>query len=244
MGRTTVEAFTREGATVVALDVNPSVSDSWAEIRAQYPGSAGFPLQCDISDLQECRRAVQEALERFGHIDVVAMIAGVLQNASPVSELSSQEWDHVMSVNLRGPFLLAKAVAPTMMERRAGKIIAISSWWGHSGHAYYSAYCCSKAGLIVLTQSLAAELAPYGITANCICPGNINTSMHQRALREEAEKRGIRVDDLKASEYAKIPLGRPGEPEDITCGVLFLASDDAGYITGASLDINGGVLFR
>jgi NAD(P)-dependent dehydrogenase (short-subunit alcohol dehydrogenase family) len=168
----------------------------------------------------------------------------VLQEPATVVDLEIDEWDRVMAVNLKGTFLMTKAVVPYMMEQRRGRIVTIASWYGHSGHAFFSAYCTSKAGVIVLTQCLAAELSDYGVTVNTICPGNINTSMHQEALRGEAAERGISEEEMRRIEWDKIPLRKAGDPEDIADAVGFLASDQAKYITGASLDVNGGVLFR
>ena len=116
-----------------------------------------------------------------------------------------------MDVNLKGPFLLTKAAIPQM--RRGGAIVTIGSWYGQTGHAFFSAYCASKAGLIVYTQCLAGELAPAGIRANCVCPGNINTGMHRHALEAEAATRGIGLEEMRDIEWAKIPLGIAGPPE-------------------------------
>jgi 3-oxoacyl-[acyl-carrier protein] reductase len=244
MGRVTAEMFAREGASVVAVDASPSVSASWAEVEQAVPGADGISIRCDVTDVEACERATRATIDRYGKVDVLAFLAGVLQEANSVIDLPIGEWDRVMNVNLKGAMLMSKAVVPHMIERHSGRIVTIASWYGHSGHAYFSAYCASKAALIVFTQCLAAETASYGITANIICPGNINTSMHQKALKDEAAKRGVTFEAMKATEWAKIPLGKAGDPEEISHGILFLASDDAGYITGASLDINGGVLFH
>jgi NAD(P)-dependent dehydrogenase (short-subunit alcohol dehydrogenase family) len=131
------------------------------------------------------------------------------------------------------------------MPRHAGAaIVGIASWWGRSGHAYYAAYCTSKAGVISLVQCLAAELAPEGIRANAVSPGNIDTQMHRSALESEAAERGVSFEEMKAIEWAKIPLGIAGPPQSIADAVLFLSSDKSSYITGATLDVNGGVQFN
>lgn len=244
IGRATAEMFARRGATVALADVRPTVQDTLAEIEADTGASGGLALTVDVTDLDSCRQAAAAVNERYGRIDVLAMIAGVLQEATAAVDLDVGEWDRVMAVNLKGPFLMCKTVAPYMTEQRRGRIVTIGSWYGHSGHAYFSAYCASKAGVINFTQSLAAEMADHGVTVNTICPGNINTSMHQQALQDEAVKRGITKDEMQTIEWDKIPLKKAGDPEDIANAVGFLASDQAKYITGAALDVNGGVLFR
>lgn len=244
IGRATAEMFARRGATLALADVRPTVKDTLGEIEAETGATDGLALTVDITDLDSCRQATAAVQERYGRVDALAVIAGVLQEATTVVDLDPAEWDRVMTVNLKGPFLMTKSVAPLMMEQRRGRIVTIGSWYGHSGHAYFSAYCASKAGVINFTQSLAAELADYGVTVNTICPGNINTSMHQQALHDEAVKRGISKDEMQTIEWDKIPLGKAGDPEDIANAVGFLTSEQAKYITGASIDVNGGVLFR
>jgi NAD(P)-dependent dehydrogenase (short-subunit alcohol dehydrogenase family) len=244
IGRATAAMFARRGASVVLGDLRPTVKDTLAEIEAETGMSDGLAVTVDVTDLQSCRQAAAATHDRYGRIDALAVIAGVLQEPATVVDLEIDEWDRVMAVNLKGTFLMTKAVVPYMMEQRRGRIVTIASWYGHSGHAFFSAYCTSKAGVIVLTQCLAAELSDYGVTVNTICPGNINTSMHQEALRGEAAERGISEEEMRRIEWDKIPLRKAGDPEDIADAVGFLASDQAKYITGASLDVNGGVLFR
>lgn len=244
IGKATAELFAQSGAHLVLLDISPKIEESFNDVVSKYPGTRGLALLCDVSNLEDCENAAAEAITEFGRIDILAPISGLLQAASPVSDLPVEEWDRVMAVNLKGPFLLAKAVVPHMMKQRSGNIVNVASWWGRNGHALFSAYCASKAALIVFTQSLAEEMAPYGVRVNAICPGNINTVMHQTALRGEAEKRGVSFEEMKDREWSKIPLGKAGDPEDIGNAIMFLASDKAKYITGASLDVNGGVLFH
>ena len=121
--------------------------------------------------------------------------------------------------------------------------MTVSSWFGRSGHGFFSAYCASKAALISLTHSAAAELATDNIRVNSVAPGNIATSMHFTALREEAEKRGITFEEMKKIEWDKIPLGRAADPAEVVAAIAFLASADGTYLTGTTIDVNGGVLF-
>jgi len=241
MGKVAGGLFAAEGATVVMADVRPDVEQSFAEVA---DGRPGFGAACDITKADEVRALAERTVREFGRIDVAVAFSGVVQDAALVSELAEQEWDRVMSVNLKGHFFFAKAVAPQMARQRSGRIVLIASFWGRKGYAYYAAYCASKAGVISLTQTLAEEMAPYGVTVNSVAPGMINTTMHEKALREEAEKRGMSFEEFRDSEWAKIPLGKAGDPEDIANAVLFLASDEAKYVTGASVDVNGGVQMR
>lgn len=236
IGAEVTRRFAEEGAAVAAFDVG-----GLERIRP-LAGDDALVGEFDVTNPDSCAAAVDATLERFGRIDAMAIVAGVVHAATPVRDLSPAEWDRVMDVNLRGPFLLARATVPHL--RAGGSVVTIGSWWGQAGHAFFSAYCSSKAGLVVFTQCLAEELAESGSRANCICPGNINTSMHREALQVEADQRGLSFDEMKEIEWAKIPLGKAGDPVDIANAVLFLSSDEAKYITGASLDVNGGVLFR
>ena len=237
IGTAVARRFAEEGADLAMFDIGSKVD----ELSNLTDGDA-LVGEIDLTSEGSCDSAVAATLGRYGHLDAVVIVAGVVQEATPIDELSSAEWDRVMDVNLKGPFLLSRAVIPHLGA--GGSVVTIGSWWGQAGHAYFSAYCSSKAGLIVFTQCLAEELAARGSRANCICPGNINTSMHTDALHAEAEQRGTTFAEMKAIEWAKIPLGRAGDPVDIANAALFLSSDDAEYITGASIDVNGGVLFR
>jgi NAD(P)-dependent dehydrogenase (short-subunit alcohol dehydrogenase family) len=244
IGRATAEAFADEGAMLGLADISSDLHATLDQVLAERPGIEGMALTTDITDAAQCAQAADAVAERFGAIDVLAVVSGVMQQAAPVAELDADEWDRVMAVNAKGPFLMAKAVVPHMRSRGRGRIINVGSWWGHSGHAYFSAYCASKAAMRILTQALADEVAKDGITANALIPGNVNTSMHEDALQLEANERGITLEEIRALEWGKIPLSRPGEPEDIANAILYLASEEARYVTGASLDINGGSLYR
>jgi NAD(P)-dependent dehydrogenase (short-subunit alcohol dehydrogenase family) len=242
MGKVAGQRFAEEGATVVMADVKSDVEESFA--AAATNGTPGFASVTDITRAEEVQALVDRTVHEFGRVDIAVAFSGVVQDAALVADLSEEEWDRVMSVNLKGHFFFAKAVAPQMQRQKSGRIILIASFWGRKGYAYYAAYCASKAGVISLTQTLAEEMAPHGVTVNSVAPGMINTSMHEKALREEAAERGMSFEEFRDSEWAKIPLGRAGEPEDIVNAVLFLASDEARYMTGASVDVNGGVQLR
>lgn len=240
VGRATAETFAREGAQLVVADVAPSIAEAstWlgdAEVLAQ---------RCDVTSATDCEALIAAAVERFGRVDVLAHVAGVLQDAAKVADLPGEEWDRVLAVNAKGPMQTARAVIPQMRAQGGGRIINVASWFSYSGHAFFGAYCASKAALRMLTQAIAEEEADAGITANCVSPGNVDTEMHRAALRDEAVKRGITTQEMQDIEWAKIPLKHACPPEDIADAIAFLASDAARYMTGASLDVNGGVLLR
>jgi NAD(P)-dependent dehydrogenase (short-subunit alcohol dehydrogenase family) len=138
--------------------------------------------------------------------------------------------------------MLMKQFIPALREAKNASIVAITSWYGRSGHAFFPGYCASKAAMISLCQTAAAELAP-DIRVNSVAPGNVATRMHFTALDEEAEKRGITPEEMKDIEWAKIPLGRAADPEEMASAVYFLASTEGSYLTGATLDVNGGCGF-
>lgn len=190
--------------------------------------------------------ALAAALRRDAEaVHALAVVAAVQQReASPVTSFDVADWDRVMAVNLRGPFLVAKWLAPLMAGAPGASIVNTGSWWGYEGHALFSAYSASKAALRSLTQALAEELAPSGIRVNLLAPGNIDTPMHHGALQTEADKRGIPLEEMQRIEWDKIPLGRPAAPEQIAAALSFLLGPDSSYMTGSVLDVNGGVVFR
>ncbi|HYC81325.1 MAG TPA: SDR family NAD(P)-dependent oxidoreductase [Solirubrobacterales bacterium] len=246
IGLVAAEQFVREGASVVMSDVNPGVLAEAEKLneRVGDNGAAAVGQVCDIVDPAACEALAATAEERFGRIDVLAVIAGVVQDARPVEQLEPEEWDRIMAINAKGPFLMSRAVVPRMRRNEAGRIVTIASFYGESGHPFFAAYCASKGAVRLFTQVLAAEVAEHNITANAVAPGNINTAMHQKALQDEADARGVSKQEIQDVEWGKIPLKVAGDPADIADAVLFLASDQAKYITGACLDVNGGVLFR
>lgn len=245
MGREVSARFAAQGDRLVLVDLSSDGLERAAEeLRAQWPDIDLLLVPCDVSRPE----AVQELADRVrtwaGRVDVLALIAGVLQRANKVTEIELEEWDFVNNVNVRGVFLMSKYLLPLMPKGGSSNIVTIASWYGHSGHGYFAAYCASKAGVISLTQSLADELAGDGIRVNTVCPGNIDTQMHRNALQAEADARSISFEEMKDIEWAKIPLGYAGPPGSIADAVEFLASEKAGYVTGASIDVNGGVQFH
>jgi NAD(P)-dependent dehydrogenase (short-subunit alcohol dehydrogenase family) len=243
MGRSTAKEFAAAGATVVCGDVNPAVHDVYRE-DVEGAGVRGFATKIDVTSYDSCTAAVNETVDKFGRLDVLVNLAGIIQVAHDVETLPEAEWDRVVDVNLKGQFLMAKAAVGHFKQQRSGRIILISSIWGREGWPYFSAYCASKGGLIMFIHALAKEMVEFGVTVNGVAPGMINTELHQKSLRDEAEARGWTYEAVRDKEWSKIPMGYAGDPVDITHGIMYLASDEARYVTGTNLDVNGGIMMR
>jgi NAD(P)-dependent dehydrogenase (short-subunit alcohol dehydrogenase family) len=226
----------------VLVDVVDSVNEVAAEV-AKTSGRKAVAVKTDIT--QEANLTpIDAALRQVGgQLKFLGLVAAVLQKVGPIETLELVEWDRVFNINIRANVMLIKHFAPVMRAAGGGSIVTVSSWFGRSGHGFFSAYCASKAALISLTHSAAAELATDNIRVNSVAPGNIATSMHFTALREEAEKRGITFEEMKKIEWDKIPLGRAADPAEVVAAIAFLASADGTYLTGTTIDVNGGVLF-
>jgi len=233
MGRATAVLFAQEGASVAITGRNKA--RGWevvAEIE-QAGGTAIF-IRSDVRFAEECRRAVEETLRAFGRLDILFNNAGVLY-ANTVLDCTEEEWDLTLDTNLKGTYLMSKFALPAMIAQGSGVIINNASGWGLVGGDAAAAYCASKGGVVLLTKAMAIDHARQGIRVNCICPGDVDTPM----LPEDAQRRGMKWEAYLAS-AANRPMGRIGKPEEIAKAVLFLASDDSSFVTGAVLAVDGG----
>lgn len=245
IGRETAARFAEEGARIAIADLNQEAVDAFAEdLRARFEGIDVLPLVLDQGSEASLRAGVERVREwAGGELSSLALVAGTVQaEGLSVVDLPVEEWDRVHNTNLRGVFLASKHFIPIISRDGTGSITAVASYWGREAHPFYASYCTSKAGVISFVQGLARELADEGIRVNAVAPGNINTAMHQKALTDEATARGISFEEMRDIEWAKIPLKVAGPPRSIADGVYFLSSEHAGYITGATLDVNGGVV--
>ena len=228
IGRACAISLAKAGARVALAARNEDkLSEAAAEIKAA--GGTAEVFAIDLASEDSIKAGAKAALARLGTIDILVNNAGITKDTL-LLRMKRSDWDDVIATNLTGTFLLTQALLSPMLKARWGRIVNISSVVGETGQAGQANYAASKAGLIGFTKSLARELASRGITANVIAPGYIETAM--TAVLDEKQR---------AAMMAQIPLGRPGSDQDIANAVCFLASEDAAYITGHVLDVNGGM---
>jgi 3-oxoacyl-[acyl-carrier protein] reductase len=228
IGRSLAIALAANGAKVVASARNAEALDTLiAEIKAQ--GGDALAIVGDVAIEDDANNLVKQAVATYGRVDIFINNAGITRDGL-LLRMKSADWDAVLDTNLKGAFLCTRAVAKVMSKQRSGRIINISSVVGEMGNAGQANYCASKAGLLGLTKSVARELARRNVTVNAITPGFIVTDMTEDM-----------TDKAREAMTAQIPLGRLGAAEDVAGAVLFLASDQAAYITGQVLGVNGGM---
>jgi len=234
IGRAAALLFAREGAAVAITDINQG-GQSVAQEIIRNGGHAIFE-HADVTQAANCRRIVERTIREFGGIHVLFNNAGIIRRAR-VPELSEEDWDRVMAVNVKSIFLMSRQVIPIMAKAGGGSIVNTASGWGLAGGPRAAAYCASKGAVVLLTKAMAIDHGQQKIRVNCICPGDTDTSM----LRNEAQQLGER-EDLFLAQSARRPLGRIGKPEEIAQAALYLASDASSFVTGTALVVDGGGL--
>lgn len=227
MGKAMAQRLADEGAKVAVTDIDEK---SAVETAGELDGASGFRL--DITDAAEVATTVAEIATALGPIDALVNNAG-WDKLSPFLDTDEDLWDRVIDINLRGPIRMTKAVLPAMVERRSGRVVNISSDAGRVGSTGEAVYSACKAGIIGFSKTIAREMARYGITVNTICPGPTATPLLDSMVGEHEKL----IESLKRG----IPLGRLGEPDDVAGVVAFMVSDDAGFITGQTLSVSGGL---
>ncbi len=240
IGKACALRFAREGAHIACLDLAEEANQAVAAECSQL-GPEAIALRCDVTDPESVRGAVQQILDQWGRLDVLVASAGIY-TGSPLPEVSLDQWQRTLDINLTGVFLTNQAVAPHLMEQKSGSIINLSSMAGKTSWEASAEYSASKSGVIGLTRSVAMEMAPFGPTANAVCPGNTLTDM----VRNVAEKVGG-LDGLSGEEWLEMraqdcPMNRLAEPWEIAGVIAFLASEDSRYLTGQAIEVDGGLI--
>ncbi|WP_155274354.1 3-oxoacyl-ACP reductase FabG [Gallibacterium anatis] len=225
IGRAIAEELVNKGFTVIGT----ATSEKGADAISDYLGENGKGLVLNVTSLESINALLDQVKQQFGEIDVLVNNAGITRD-NLMMRMKEEDWDIILQTNLSSVFHLSKAVLRSMMKKRFGRIISIGSVVASMGNPGQANYCAAKAGIIGFSKALAKEVASRGITVNVVAPGFIATDMTD-ALTEEQ----------KAATLAQVPAGRLGEPKDIAKAVAFLASDDAAYITGETLHVNGGM---
>lgn len=229
IGQSISMILAQNGAHVICVSRNINDVQSVADKISSLKFSASA-YSCDISNSNKVTELVKNIIKKYNRIDILINNAGITRD-NLLMRMSEDDWNEVLNVNLKAAFIAIKETSRVMIKQRNGRIINISSVVGLMGNAGQANYAASKAGLIGMTKSIARELSPRGITANCIAPGYIETEMTNKL-----------TDEIKSSLNKKIPLGRIGNVQDIAYAVSFLASDEAGYITGQTLTVDGGLV--
>ncbi len=229
LGKTMAFSFAREGAWVAVSYASDEKSASETEAELKKLSTKSLLLKADVSSTSEVEKMVGSVLDKWGYLDILVNNAGITRDKM-LMFLDEGDWDRVMEVNLKGTYLCSKAVIKSMIARRFGRIISITSPSALTGRAGQTNYSASKGGIISFTKSLSKEIARLGITVNAVCPGVISTPMTEN------------LDDETRNDLLNmIPMGKFGEPEDVTGAILFLASERARYITGQVLAVDGGL---
>ena len=231
IGEKIAEKFASEGYNLVINYV--SNIENVEELEARIKGNANIEIlfvQADVTSFESCENMINKAIEKFGHIDVVVNNAGITKD-NLLMRMSEEEFDKVIEINLKGTYLVTKAVTKYMMKKRKGSIINLSSVVGIAGNAGQTNYSASKAGIIGFTKSLAKEVASRNILANCVAPGFIKTDMTD-----------VLSDAVKENINKQIPLNKMGEADEVANAVYFLASEENTYITGQVLNVDGGMI--
>ena len=240
IGKACALRFAEEGANIACLDLADKANEA-AAAECRERGVDALALNCNVTVKESIQTAIDTTQKQWGRLDILVASAGIYTGSS-LAEVPIEQWQRTIDINLTGVFLTNQIVAPILMEQKSGSIINLSSMAGKTSWPASAEYSASKSGVIGLTRSVAMEMAPYGPTANAVCPGNTLTEM----VRGVAEKVG-KIDGLTGDEWLKLrasetPMNRLAEPWEIAGVIAFLASEDARYLTGQAIEVDGGLI--
>ena len=242
IGAAICRAFAADGAAVAVCDVREDEARCVAAEITEAGGKAQA-WAMDVTDREAVERAADEIEAQLGPITTWVNNAGV-SKILPFLDCTDEIWDLTLNVNLKGAFIGSQAAIRRMLPRKRGVVTNMSSQSGKAGNSHFQAYCASKFGIIGLTQSLAVEFAAQGIRVNALCPGIVLTPMWEQQAANYARKRNMKPEEVRPYLESKIPMGRACEPEEVAAAAVFLASDDASYITGQSINLTGGQIMH
>jgi sorbitol-6-phosphate 2-dehydrogenase len=245
LGEAIARRLAVEGCSVLIADVNAEKAEAAAAAIAEATGQRVIGRKVDVTDPDGCGIMVEEAVAAFGKLDILVANAGILK-AGDITEMDPNDWRRVLEVNLTGYFLCAQAAARVMRTQKSGSIVQINSKSGKKGSFRNGAYAASKFGGIGLTQSIALDLAPFGVRVNAVCPGNLlDGTLWQNSLFDQyAQTQGLTPEEVRAKYEAQVPLGRGATYDDVSGVVVFLCSPDASYMTGQAINVTGGQEMR
>jgi NAD(P)-dependent dehydrogenase (short-subunit alcohol dehydrogenase family) len=240
IGKACALRFAQEGANVACLDVSDIANEATAA-ECRDAGIEALVWPCNVADPDAVKAAVDATMSKWGRVDILVAAAGIY-SGSPLVEVPLAQWQRLIDINLTGVFLCNQAVAPILIAQKSGSIINISSMAGKTSWPASAEYSASKSGVIGLTRSVAMELAPYGATANAICPGNTLTEMVKYVASQVAPRDGVTVEAWLQMRANDCPMKRMAEPWEIAGVAAFLASPDARYLTGQAIEVDGGMV--
>ena len=239
MGTAIAQKLAEMGAVVVATDIDLAAAEKTVETLKVYEGNAPhMALRLDVTDRKSIDAAVEKAYETYGHLDIVCNNAGV-SSMAPFEDLTEEEWDFNVDVNMKGVFLCTQAVIPYLKESR-GRLVNTCSMAAVKADPTLAHYTASKFGVLGLTKAAALDLAPFGVTVNCVCPGWVKTPMQDREIVWEGKMKGISPEEVLQSYIDHTPLGRLCYPEDVANAVAFFVHPASEFITGEAMNVNGG----
>lgn len=245
IGAAIARTFSQEGAAIMLMDIEkmkPQLDEVAQEITRK--GGKAIAIVADCTDEDQVNKMADEAVRCWGKIDILVNSAGLRGPLVPVQEITEQEWDSVLAVNLKAVFLCCKAVLKYMIKQKSGNIVSISGTAGKEGMALRGSLCAAKWGLLGLTQTIAKEAGPSGIRANIICPGGVDEADLRTMYAERAKGLGMAFQELEKNVLEQTPLRKYASHEEIAKAALFLASSDSSHTTGEALNVSGGRLMN